>query len=127
MKLATLLALLLCTSARATDFESLSEEFVFQSVHAIDWNQTQQIAEQSARYHENGNAFDAGWVIGEHPSIAHVNAYFIGEATLHAAVTLAAVKLNAPRWVLRTWQAVTIAVDANMVARNASLGLRVRW
>ncbi len=110
----------------AADRETIAEEFAFQLVHLADTGQTLDIAAHPDRYGESRSCLDAGWAIGRHPSRAAVWTYMSTEAALHAGVTLAMVHFGAPRWVVRTWEAVTIAVDADTVANNASVGLRVR-
>jgi hypothetical protein len=105
--------------------ETMAEELAFQLVHLADTGQTLDIARHPGRWQEQGSICDARWAIGAHPSTGAVWAYMTAEAGLHAAVTVAIVHYGAPRWAIRTWEAVTIAVDAETVARNVSLGLRV--
>jgi hypothetical protein len=104
--------------------ETLAEELAFQLVHTLDAAQTLDIRHH-ANLQESGAVLDAGWAIGHHPSDHAVYAYMGAEASLHAGITYAMVRLNAPRWATRTWEAVTIAVDASTVAHNASIGLRI--
>lgn len=118
------LALLAPGCDHAADFETVSEELAFQALHLVDTGQTLDLRHDAPRF-ESENAFDAGWCIGTHPKPGPVWAYMSVEAAAHAAVTVALVHYQAPRWALRVWEAASIVLEGDTVARNASLGMRV--
>lgn len=103
--------------------ETVIEEAVYQSLHAIDAAQTVQIAKDPAHYYEKESA----WAIGAHPSEGAVIKYMATEAVIHAAVTATLVKLDAPTWALRTWELITIGDTVNCVRGNFKIGLRAKF
>jgi hypothetical protein len=117
--------LLLATCAHAGDFttETIVEESVYQALHAVDISQTVYIAKHPDQFYEK----EIDWAIGRHPSEAHVLQFMVGDAVLHAAVTTALVRLDAPAWATRTWELVTIAASVNNVRGNFKIGIKARF
>jgi hypothetical protein len=111
--------------AHAGDFttETIVEESVYQALHAVDISQTVYIAKHPDQFYEK----EIDWAIGRHPSEAHVLQFMVGDAVLHAAVTTALVRLDAPAWATRTWELVTIAASANNVRGNFNVGIRASF
>src|ERR1700684_1681204 len=120
-------ALLLFASgaAKAGDFstETVVEESVYQALHVIDAAQTVYIAKHPGEYYER----ESGWLIGHHPPESGVIKFMAADAIVHATVTTALVKLNAPRWVTRTWELVTIADTGNCVRGNFKIGIKAQF
>jgi len=83
---------------------------------AMDWRQTQQIAESPSNYHETNV------IMGNHPSMQVVNTYFVG--TFLAGALL--VNDLPPKW-RRRFLSGAIAVEFNCVRRNESIGLHVAF
>ena len=111
--------------AHAGDFstETVIEESVYQALHVIDASQTVYIARHPDQYYEK----ESGWIIGHHPSEADVIRFMAADAVIHIAVTTALVKVDAPRWVTRTWELLTIADTANCVRGNVKIGIKARF
>jgi hypothetical protein len=103
--------------------ETIVEESVYQALHVIDASQTVYIAKHPDQYYEK----ESDWIIGRHPSEAGVIRFMAADAIVHVAVTTALVKLEAPRWLTRTWELVTIADTANCVRGNVSIGIKARF
>lgn len=103
--------------------ETRTLETTYQTLHAIDVAQTVAIARNPEDYAERNQA----WLLGEHPKVGGVLAWGAANAVVHAAVTGWLEDREAPRWVRRTWQAVTIGEKAYNVGRNWSIGLRFGW
>jgi hypothetical protein len=121
----TLILLTLSQCVYSADFstETVVEESVYQALHVIDASQTVYIARHPDQYYEK----ESGWVIGRHPSEAGVIRFMAADALVHVAVTTALVKLDAPRWLTRTWELVTIADTANCVRGNFKIGIKARF
>jgi hypothetical protein len=108
--------------------ETRIEESAFQAVHAVDALQTLDIRDchhDGQIFRESRNALDSGWAIGAHPSDHAVYEYMGAEAAAHGAVSWA-LSRYAPPWTTRTWELVTIGIDANTVRGNFAIGMRVR-
>ena len=82
---------------------------------SADWVQTRQIAEHPEYCESNA-------ILGRHPSIGAVNAYFVSVAGVHAAISY----LLPATW-RREWQYITLGVEGAMVANNARLGVKFRF
>lgn len=140
--LITILALLPATSFGADDWsnDDTAREVVYQVVAAVDWGQTRYIAKSyRARCIPNPgyapgqpvpqNICRESWgqrevnpVLGIHPSIHKVNAYFVVTGLAHVAIS------HLLSGSYRKWfQYVTIGVEAGVVRRNVSLGIKVDW
>lgn len=124
LRLGVIAALLAPGCSHAADTETIAEEVAFQAVHLVDTGQTVWMSSHEDRFYERSNVLDGGWIIGARPSQARVWQYMAGEALAHALFTAVLVHYHAPRWSIRVWEAVTIAVDADTIAHNASIGVR---
>lgn len=91
-------------------------EAAYLVLHAIDWSQTRYIAAHPQELHETNQ------ILGEHPSDAEVNRYFILAGLLHAGIAYA-LPVNARRG----WQSITIVVEAGQIARNYNIGIRFEF
>jgi hypothetical protein len=98
-----------------------TSEYVWQGAHLVDVAQTMQIARNPDCYRED-NRFTSQ-LIGDHPSEGDVAAWGIGTSLFHAGITSILVDLEAPRWVIAGWQAVTIVAVGDAVANNFDEGL----
>ena len=100
--------------------ETKWEEGAYQVLNAADYVQTRQIVSCPATYYE----IDSAWAVGRHPDQRSVTGMFAVQALGHAGGTALLAQAGAPAWVQRTWQAVTLGVEARDVGRNWRLGLR---
>ena len=91
-------------------------------MHAIDGAQTAQIQNTPGIIEE-----ESAWAIGRKPSTHSVIAYFTGCEAAHLAVTDFMLEHHAPRWAVRTFEALTIVDAGQDVVSNAYLGLKVRF
>jgi hypothetical protein len=121
----TLWALIFASVAHAGDFstETVVEESVYQALHAIDIAQTVYIAKHPDQFYEK----EIDWAVGRHPAEARVLQYMVGDAALHVALTFVLVKADAPRWVTRSWELLTIGASANNVRGNYNVGIKARF
>ena len=93
-------------------------EATYLAVHLLDWGQTRDIvAREKEGYYEAANP-----VLGKHPSMAAVNAWFIGSSLAHIGITHVLPKQARP-W----FQGVTLGIATGCVIRNYSIGLNVRF
>lgn len=119
MLVATLLLLQGCAAMPlAWVKENQRLELAYQAVHVIDLAQTLQISKHPELRESN-------WFLGEHPRSSKIAVWYAGTAYGHAFVTSALERENAPRWMCRTWQALTIGDAINAVYGNYRLGLKV--
>ena len=82
-----------------------------------DWGQTRYIAQHPQEYYEAFNP-----VLGAHPSVGKVDAWFIGALAVNNGVMVVLPKKYRP------WYAgVVTAVETHFVVRNNSLGIRIRF
>jgi hypothetical protein len=112
-----------CAHAGDWSTETKIEEALYQSLHVIDASQTVYIARHPDQYYEK----ESGWLIGAHPSESRAIQYMALDAVGHAALTATLVSLNAPRWMTRTWELLTIADTANCVRGNFKIGIRAQF
>lgn len=114
-----------CGQAHAGDFttEFKIEETIFQAANLVDASQTLYIAHHPERFQEAG----VPRFIGVHPSDGRVLAYMGASAVGHAAITYALVRLDAPTWAVRTWEAITIADKATAIVHNYSIGVHLAF
>jgi hypothetical protein len=103
--------------------ETKVEEALYQALHLIDTSQTIYIAKHPDRFYESESA----WAIGKHPSESRVIGYMALDAVGHAAVTATLVSFNAPRWLTRTWELVTIGDSAHCVGNNFRIGIKAQF
>lgn len=113
-------------SAAAWSPPEIAEESLFQAIHLIDLGQTLDI-------HRHDNIQEMGfshggcaWAIGHYPSESRIYAYMGAEAALHLLVTSVLVRYGTP-WMVHTFEAATISVNAMVIDNNARLGLTVKF
>ncbi len=92
-------------------------ETAYQIVHAVDFAQTLQIENRPELRESN-------WLLGDHPTKGKIFVGYMVTAYGHTLITDQLDKRNAPVWVCRTWQALTILDAANAVRGNYQLGLK---
>lgn len=109
------IAALVVSGARASDWTTTDRALLASALvlHAADWSQTLQIADQPDRY------FERNPILGRHPSRGEVHAYFA--ATALALVLIADALPQYRRPMLGGW----IAVQAIVVHNNLGIGLRI--
>ena len=111
--------LTLCsTIVSAEDWSSADtyRQAIVTALIAADWAQTRWIATHPR------NARDLNPILGEHPSLGKVNAYFATFTVAHAAVSAALpVRYRAP------WQYVWIGYEWSAVHRNYLAGMRMNF
>lgn len=122
MKILTTLMLCLALGACATwNTETKVEETTFLTLHAVDGLQTANIARTRGCFEA-----ESGWAIGREPSSSSTAAYFAAIAVAHFAVTDLLVKYHANPWIIRSWELVGIALGAQNVVHNASIGIKLQ-
>jgi len=125
MKTLALTALLLASSARASDWTPADTAFeaAGATLHLLDWSQTVRLGRMRP-YSAGGMLVDPGHetnpILGERPGAAKVTGYFAGTLLAHAAVA----RLLPPPY-RRTWQAVWIGVEGYCVGYNFATGVRL--
>lgn len=82
----------------------------------VDYLQTRQIAKQPEIYHETNP------VLGRHPSLGAVNAYFAGAAII-GYLALDALPSDMRSWALGAGIVLELAVTSH----NNTIGLKARW
>lgn len=80
-----------------------------------DWGQTRCIASHPQEYREVVNTF-----LGEHPSMGHVNAWFLGSLVVNNGVMVALPEKYRPYYA----GAVT-AYEVRLVIRNNNIGIKI--
>jgi hypothetical protein len=85
-------------------------------LHTIDWMQTRYIAIHPDQYEELNP------VLGHHPGIGKVNAYFAAGMVLHPLVSYLL-----PKPYRTWWQGITIGMSGACVGKNLSIGVRMKW
>jgi hypothetical protein len=115
-----IIVVLLCVAQPASAWSEADtrREVGYLTLHAIDWGQTLDIAEQCG----HTNYYEHNPVLGKCPSRGDVNTYFALTAIGHYAVSRAL----PPKWRKR-WQYVTIGVQVGAVANNIKIGLEVKF
>jgi hypothetical protein len=91
-------------------------EVAYQSVAAVDWLQTRQIAKTPTKWQEQNN------LLGRHPSVSAVNHYFLVTGIGHALLSN---HLDTPYRAV--FQDVTIGLEILVVNRNIGLGINARF
>lgn len=126
--LACLASVIFVTPAKAGAWSppEIAEESLFQAIHLIDLGQTLDI-------HRHDNLEEMGiaqggcaWAIGHYPSESRIFAYMGAEAAAHFLVTDLLVHFGRP-WMVHTFEAATISVNALVIDNNARLGLTVKF
>lgn len=115
-RLLLLVALQGCASVPA-------DEYVWQTLHAVDVAQTVQIAKNPRCYRESDPITSR--LIGEHPSTQGAIAWGVGTAVLHAGVSNWLENIDAKPWVKGAWKVLSFGSVGITIANNYSDGLRV--
>lgn len=108
-----------CHAGDWTTEDKISES-IYQTANLVDTFQTVYIAQHPANFYEAR----ARNIIGEHPSTGRVYAYMASVAVTHAIITDLLIRSEAPIWVRRTWQVVTIGEKLDNVGNNINIGVR---
>lgn len=108
---------LACSAARAEAFgaDDWRRELAFAAVTWIDWQQTHDIANHQGMYELNP-------LLGRHPSAGRIDRYFAAGLLTHLAVSAVL-----PSPYRAGFQRASITIECAVVARNAYLGLHVRF
>lgn len=101
------------------DKESRYEERAYQALNLIDSAQTMRIALHPNQWGERESA----WYMSEHPSMFTAGAFGLIKAFGHAEATQALYDNDAPPWLIRGWQVITIGDVAQAVYGNYRAGL----
>ena len=108
-----LLILLCLTGCANWTKQDTYREATALTLMAVDHGQTLNIAKNPQEYHELNP------ILGDHHSVSEVNRYFAAVYILDPTIS-ALLPEKERKW----WQYVTIGIEAGVVARNYSLGLR---
>jgi hypothetical protein len=115
-----LFALLFFTtfSCSADDWSTIDKqrEVTYIAFHIMDWAQTRTIARNPNKWHETNS------ILGKHPSVDKVDAYFAVMALAHIAISNAL-----PTEYRSTWQYISIGVEAGYVVHNLSLNVDIKF
>jgi hypothetical protein len=104
----------------------IAEESLFQAIHLVDLGQTLDI-HRHYNLEEMGFAHGGcAWAVGHYPTEPQIYAYMGAEAALHFLVTDFLVHHGSP-WMVHTFEAATISINAIVIDNNARLGLAVRF
>ena len=95
--------------------EDIWLESTWQVLHIVDWGQTRYIATTPGR--REGNP-----ILGRHPTLRHVDLFFITLAGLHWAISH-----SVSARVRVRWQWISVGVQGQAVWRNWSLGVGVQF
>ena len=93
-----------------------TREAIYLTLHVVDWGQSLDIAKNPQLYTEGNH------ILGEHPSVKRVNAYFATTALLHAGIVHVLPSRYRP-----AFQYFWIGVEAGVVALNYKAGLKVNF
>ena len=112
------LAMFLPNAASADEWSTGDKvrEGIYLGIRAADWAQTRYIARNRRDLYEKNIG------LGEHPSVARVDTYFIGTAILHVTIANALpAEWRAP------FQYITIGDAAGYVQRNHVIGIKIKF
>ena len=112
-----LLLLLFISPAYADEWTTNDtyREIAYQGLAAIDWLQTRNIAKNPSYYEQNS-------ILGEHPSVGRINAYFVITGLAHYGISKILTKeYRAP------FQYTTIGVEIGAVVHNYSIGINIKF
>lgn len=101
-----------CASAKWTK-EDTYRQAGFVAVTGVDWLQTREIAKSPGKYRETNP------ILGEHPSLEKVDAYFAVCVAAHTSIAVAL-----PPEYRKWWQYVWIGLESYTVGHNFATGLR---
>jgi hypothetical protein len=114
--------LLMMLLAGCQGWQPSREEWVWQSLHAVDVAQTLAAADDAC-YEEAAPI--TRHLIGAQPSTGEVLAWGAGMALGHAWVSALLERHEAPVWVQKTWSFATITGTGLAIATNHREGVRV--
>jgi hypothetical protein len=86
-------------------------EVAWGAIHAVDWAQTRQIA-QNPEYHETNP------ILGSHPSVGSVDLYMASALVIHPVISAVL-----PKPYRDVWQYLSIGVSGACVINNVSIGV----
>jgi len=95
-----------------------SEEYIWQTAHAVDIAQTIDIANGG---HCQEQGLGTRQMIGQNPGIAGAIGWGVATAGLHAYITHELEVRDAPRWIRWVWQITTVSLTINTVVSNRRL------
>lgn len=113
-----IIAILTATAADADEWTNIDTalQLTYTAVHCMDWAQTRNIARNPETWHEKNP------ILGSHPSIDKVDAYFAATLAAHTAISYLL-----PDPYRNIWQSVWITVEAGQVAQNYGIGIKARF
>jgi hypothetical protein len=118
--LAAMLLALLPTSLFAWNEPFSTRDKVLESgfvaVTALDWAQSRSVAKHPTRFDEKNP------ILGTHPSVPAVDAYFAGCVLGHIVVSRLL-----PTQARPYWQIIWIGVEAGVVQQNYNIGVRIEF
>jgi hypothetical protein len=114
--LASLLAYSCSTQASDWSTQDTEREIAYSVLSTMDWAQTRYIASNPETQSE------ANRILGSHPSLNKVNAYFLLTNLLHLGVAY-----SLPKSYRVGFQYITIGMELNAVTANASLGIKMEF
>ena len=95
--------------------QDIALETLWVALHVIDWGQTRYIAKHPTFYEGNP-------LLGKHPSVSKVDAYFAVGTLLHVGITHILPSKYRPYW-----QMITIGGSGYCVINNESLGVGLNF
>ena len=118
--------LFISTPAFADDWSKADaqREAAYLVLHTMDWAQTRQIAKnpQCVAGQKEPCLSEENGILGDHPSVAEVNRYFILTGAAQYLIAKAVPeKYRAP------FQYLTIGHDFGYVVHNYSIGIRIKF
>ena len=106
----------LLASAQEWTSKDTALELTYLVFHVADWSQTKYIVSHPENHRESNI------ILGERPSNAEINRYFILTGMLHVGIAYAL----PDKW-RQAFQIFTIGFEAGVVARNYNLGVRLEF
>lgn len=117
-----------CSTLAPNREASPAAEITWQALNAVDFSQTVMTARNPQKYWEHG--LPTSYVIGNHPSVTQVEAYWAVESVAHLAVSnwlareIDATDSDKWRAARTAWYVLSIGLSSYNVHRNWSIGLR---
>jgi hypothetical protein len=118
-RLVVLAGALACAGCATVTPETALEESAFAALHATDAYQTVEIGQSEGRWHEA----ESSWAMGNEPSKRSVVLFMAGVELAHLGVGLYLEAIDAPRWVRRVFEGVSLGSATYNVVGNAQLGV----
>lgn len=117
-QLALLAALPLSAQEWATRDTAL--EVACQVALLVDWKQTSEI--HRVRLPNGASAIESNRILGQHPTQATINQYFMACSVGHLVVSA-----SLPTNLRNYWQAATLSVSCYWIGHNRAIGISIRW